>query len=1320
MLPLFATRHNPLVDLTPTEIDPFAALMRALYADAPEELREWLKESGNGAAVKDVAADAVVALRPRVPERTRAKSGSMSRHDAIHWAYDRAQELIGATVFEGENMVDDTMGASMSTYPTLLAYTEERNPDAIPLATHVTAIEALRTHSMRQLNRADWEAAYAAIKAAAEAEGVPMPEPESRPTLRSPVKSPKSGLPDGSEYSFDPATGRVTILGPFSRKHHTALLPLLKKAVANGKLAQDAFFLLPPTSDRYPVSVDPRYAVSVADVIATVYPHLAGVLRQHAEYWQGIAGTRAAETEAAGTGAQSIVGDSSEGSVPSERLQWKLNRDEKLVQLAPTIPFALSTKDMRDAVGMGATQRPGGPAGWYVTIPLRADALEAAAAYLDSVGKTVTADAFRTYATEWVKETRSSLDQTREQGEVKEEQASWSLIDQGTTATGKQKESILLRIPYAVRYPLTVEVRGATFDPVTRGVYITPKNVPAVAMFLRDKGLPRFAEALTRAFGGVKGVADEEEAHCAVLLSMSGGMRGAVNLSEITDPTALGAIEFVRHALRQRVVNPKLQPYPFQLIGMAFAKLAGYRTMIADAPGLGKTVQAMGTMLADPEMLLPAIIVSPKNVAGNWMEELETWMPRVKAQLVTSQTLFDPTAQIYVMGYETLRSRIDQLLPMSVLAVPTITEEIAQLTAQMQKAEAGKKPASPAAAADLARLTRLLREAEDYPEKNRIKYFIADEAHKFKNPSAQWSKAARELSKAVPHVLFLSGTPMMNDVAELHSTLSMLHPTTWGSESAFKKQYTDKKTIEKVVKGKKKQVEITVLKNGPDLHKRMGCQIIRRRKMDALADLVLPKKRQKVPICVTEQEAKVYDEAVRQYERYVRERAERIVKALVDKEIDAFLAESKMARTDVEAEERTAILHDKYGITKGYFDDKALRTRGVPLDDVVALAAERADARIEALLASKGMTSEAIRLRIAEKTDEAVEQAMKAEILTQLGRLLELIGQFKVPAVVDMVKAIHAQKAPARVTKSERVAPEGIVIFGKHVSVLQAYEKALKAAGITVGVINGDAKSTPEARMKVVKAFQNGDIDVVLASEAGREGLTRTRAKYLIMAQRYWNPAAEQQAEDRIHRIGQKRDATILVPYIVRANVNDPDGATADDYMQRIIARKRGLVGEAIGDDEVEESTLSEDEVSEEVEDLLEGTSEEFSIFATVKALKKGNLCVDPGLSRSSVAAVRREAEAGYATEMRENPRAFNPRPVPSRSEVQTILFDRRAWSKAAAETWLRHHDYDARKVDTTEHYHRFRQHDPSLYAPGSFRTISFTSSIKAVVGSRR
>lgn len=1297
MLPLFATRSNPFVDLSESERDPFAALMRALYGDAPESLKTWLK--AHGASVKDVAADAVISLRPRTTTQAKkATGGSMTLHDAIHWAHARAQELVGATVFEGEVMVEDSTGASMSTYPTLAAYTFEADPDVIPLSSHAVAIEAMRLHSARQLNRSEWEAAYDAIKAAVEAAGETMPGVESRPTLRSPDKSPKSGLPDGSEYIFDRATGQVTIRASYSRKHKTALLPLLR-GVPGWRRGVDFDVIFMPSRARV-----------IAAAVQTVYPDLARVLEQHAEYWMRLAGEQA--PEAVVTSEQGHTGDSNAGGVPSEDTRWRFVPDEKQVRVYT--PYM--ARNLTAEIGPPSTFLKDDRGEWYTSVPSTVAMLDKAASALETMGSPKTAALFRTFRDGWAAVGRTAVDQSRERGAVPEEMAEWEL-ESRSTPSGKVAEFVRLRLPRSVQYAFINNVRGAKYD--SGRVYVNAKNILDAAVWLRENGLPRFAEALTRAFGGMKSVIDEEESYCATMLSMSRGVRGVVNPDEVTDAVALGAIEQVRSALRQRVVNPELQPFPFQIVGMAFAKLADYRTLIADAPGLGKTIQAIGTMIVDPEKLLPAIIVCPKNVAGNWVEEIQTWMPRVRTQLVTSQVALDPSARIYIMGYETLRDRVDEFVVMSAAAVPALSQTLDDLTRQRAAKEAKKEAIPIALTEDIAKTQKLLLDAQQYPEKDRIRYFIADEAHKFKNPTAKWSRAGRLLASAIPHVLFLSGTPMMNNLAELHSILSMLHPDKWGTEAAFKRQYVEKRTVVKMVKGKRKEVEVEALKNAPELHKRMGCQIIRRRKMDALADLVAPKKRQKVAICVTEKEAQVYDEAVREYERYVRAFVERKIREAVNAEIDTFLADSGMRRVDVERQEREDILHAEYGIRRGYYDEAAFLARGIPLADVQQRAEQRAEKKINAALEAQGMTRAAIEDRVQAKVEEAVEAAMRAEILTQLGRLLELIGQFKVPAVMEMVRVIHAHKAPAAVTKSKRVAPEGIVIFAKHASVMDAYKKALKEEGIKFGVIDGGAKSTPEARMKVVKDFQNGDLDVVLASEAGREGLTLTRAKYLIMAQRYWNPAAEQQAEDRIHRIGQKRDATILFPYIVRAHPEDAEGATADDYMQRIIASKRGLVGEAIGDDEIEESTLGEDEVSEDTEDLLDATSEESSVFATVKALRKGGLCVDPTLARDSVAAVRREVAANYEAQMRQNPRAFSPRPVPARSEVQTILFDRRAWSKAAAEAWLRHHGYVARGVDTTEHYHRFRQHDPHLYVPGSFRTISFTSSIKAVVGRR-
>ena len=59
-------------------------------------------------------------------------------------------------------------------------------------------------------------------------------------------------------------------------------------------------------------------------------------------------------------------------------------------------------------------------------------------------------------------------------------------------------------------------------------------------------------------------------------------------------------------------------------------------------------------------------------------------------------------------------------------------------------------------------------------------------------------------------------------------------------------------------------------------------------------------------------------------------------------------------------------------------------------------------------------------------------------------------------------------------------------------------------------------------------AFQKGEADVFLLSlKAGGTGLNLTAADYVIHLDPWWNPAVEDQASDRAHRIGQKRPVTI-------------------------------------------------------------------------------------------------------------------------------------------------------------------------------------------------
>jgi SNF2 family DNA or RNA helicase len=100
------------------------------------------------------------------------------------------------------------------------------------------------------------------------------------------------------------------------------------------------------------------------------------------------------------------------------------------------------------------------------------------------------------------------------------------------------------------------------------------------------------------------------------------------------------------------------------------------------------------------------------------------------------------------------------------------------------------------------------------------------------------------------------------------------------------------------------------------------------------------------------------------------------------------------------------------------------------------------------------------------------------------------------------------------------------LVFSQFVDHLALLRKALDERGVTYQYLDG---STPvRKRAAAVKAFQAGQGDLFLISlKAGGTGLNLTAADYIIHMDPWWNPAVEDQASDRAHRIGQTRPVTV-------------------------------------------------------------------------------------------------------------------------------------------------------------------------------------------------
>lgn len=98
------------------------------------------------------------------------------------------------------------------------------------------------------------------------------------------------------------------------------------------------------------------------------------------------------------------------------------------------------------------------------------------------------------------------------------------------------------------------------------------------------------------------------------------------------------------------------------------------------------------------------------------------------------------------------------------------------------------------------------------------------------------------------------------------------------------------------------------------------------------------------------------------------------------------------------------------------------------------------------------------------------------------------------------------------------------LVFSQFTSYLRIVAARLDAAGIPYAYLDGSTRN----RAETIASFRDGEAPVFLISlKAGGFGLTLTEADYVFLLDPWWNPAAESQAIDRTHRIGQSRNVMV-------------------------------------------------------------------------------------------------------------------------------------------------------------------------------------------------
>ena len=247
------------------------------------------------------------------------------------------------------------------------------------------------------------------------------------------------------------------------------------------------------------------------------------------------------------------------------------------------------------------------------------------------------------------------------------------------------------------------------------------------------------------------------------------------------------------------VQNLKRELYPFQKQGVAFIEAKGGKALLADDMGLGKTIQALAWLHLHPEKR-PAVILCPAHLKLNWAREIEQTLPgKQNTQVISGTNHSIPlTGDIIIINFDIFHNKYEAYHDTS-----------------------GKKR---------------YRELKgtgwvDYILNIKPQVLIIDEAHFVKSTTAFRTKATRKLARKTPHVIALTGTPIVNRPIEGFNIVQIIDKTIFPDFWKYVHKYCD-------AKHNGFGWDFSGASNKEELHAILTKTImIRRRKKDVLKDL---------------------------------------------------------------------------------------------------------------------------------------------------------------------------------------------------------------------------------------------------------------------------------------------------------------------------------------------------------------------------------------------------------------------------------------------------------------------------------------------------
>jgi ATP-dependent DNA helicase len=556
----------------------------------------------------------------------------------------------------------------------------------------------------------------------------------------------------------------------------------------------------------------------------------------------------------------------------------------------------------------------------------------------------------------------------------------------------------------------------------------------------------------------------------------------------------------------------------YQIVGMEWLISLyenGLNGILADEMGLGKTIQTISFLayLIQVGTAGPFFIVVPLSTLQNWKNEFEKLMRLIRF-----------TPQIEVCLYH-----------------GSPTDRAALRKKYLKRSNTLKCPV-------MITSYEISMNDRKYLHNIPWKYIVVDEGHRIKNMNC---KLIRDLkSYTTSNRLLLTGTPLQNNLAELWSLLNFLMPEIFNDLGAFEEWFVFENTIQDLeVPDEAKKLQ---LENGEQtsmvqsLHQILKPFLLRRIKTDVALDL--PKKREYILYApMVPKQKELYDAILTNKLEMILQEALATRFNQVDQTVaiedntDNSLRDT-MKLSEKNCNDRSKRLHHRKNYTEREEND-LVRTVEHP---VVAEPNNKQmiSTYVKKLVGNQNLQMSIVQLRKVCNhpylfhigTEEHLKKEHSKEITEWSGKML-LLDRL----LTALLNGDHK-----------------VLIFSQMTSMLDIicdwleFDKKLPFCRIDGDVSLADRQAQIEMFNKDpnIKVF-------LLSTRAGGLGINLTAADTVIIFDSDWNPQADLQAQDRVHRIGQKRP--VIVYRFVTANSIEKkilDRARSKRTLEKVVIHK--------------------------------------------------------------------------------------------------------------------------------------------------------------------